>query len=67
MLNCPARFPFNLSKRLPGGTSKSLSLAATSSIASFRLVTLAGGEPLVLPVRQIRSVFASAKLLIKLI
>jgi len=42
----------------------SSSFAAESSIASFRFVTLGGGDPRVLPVRQIRSVSALAKLLI---
>jgi hypothetical protein len=49
---------------LPGGIRISSSRAAESSIASFRFVTFAGGDPRVLPVRQIRSVRALAKLLI---
>src|ERR1700751_5899058 len=64
MLNCLARSPLSFSKRLPGGICKSSSFPAASSIANFRLVTLAAGDPLVLPVRQILSVSELAKLLI---
>src|SRR3989442_4659934 len=64
MLYCPCRSPRSFSSRLPGGHFKSLTSTAPSSIASFRFVMLAGGEPLVLPVRQISAVCWLAKLLI---
>ena len=41
---------------------RSSNLAAASSIAGFRIVTRAGGEPRVFPLLQMRSVSASAKL-----
>lgn len=41
---------------------RSSNLAAASSIASFLIVTRAGGEPRVFPLLQMRSVSASAKL-----
>ena len=62
MLCCPALSPFSFSRRFPGGTVRSSNRAATSSIASFRMVMRAGGEPRVFPLLQRRSVSASAKL-----
>lgn len=66
MLYCPCRLPRSFSKRLPGGHFKSPNAIAPSTIASFRFVTLAGGEPPVLPVVQISAVRLLAKLLITL-
>src|ERR1700674_274006 len=67
MLYCPLRSPRNFSSRLPGGHFKSGSSSAASSIPNFRFVTSAGGEPRVLPVRQISSVARLAKLLITIL
>src|SRR5208283_3687991 len=64
MLCCPRRSPRSFSNRLPGGHFKSCSSTAPSSMPSFRLVTSAGGEPRVLPVRHISAVARFAKLLI---
>jgi hypothetical protein len=52
------------SSRFPGGTFKSSSASALSSMASFRFVTLAGGAPRVWPVLQISAVCLLAKVLI---
>jgi hypothetical protein len=52
---------------LPGGILKSSSLVAASSIANFRLVTLAGGPPFTFPVLQISAVHLLAKVRITLL
>ncbi len=64
MLCCPCLSPRNFSSRLPGGHFKSGNSRAASIIPSLRFVTSDGGEPRVLPVRQIASVARFAKLLI---
>jgi hypothetical protein len=60
---CPLRSPRNFSNLLPGKSFKSCSSSAASSTPSFRFVVSAGGEPGVLPVRQISSAVRFAKLL----
>src|SRR5580704_14906711 len=64
MLYWPWRSPRSFSSRFPGGLLKSSRSNAPSRIASFRLVTEAGGEPRVFPLLQISAVARSAKFLI---
>jgi hypothetical protein len=62
----PAGRRCSFSSRLPGGDFKSSKAMAPSSTANFRLVTLAGGDPPVLPVVQISAVRWLAKVWITL-